>query len=112
MGEPKHIREILEENTIIVRNGALARGFVQLPRYILMNKDLSTGAKLTFAGLLHFAWQDGSCFPGQARLAEAIGVTRQSVNGYLKELERGGIITVQRRGQGKTNVYIIEDNTS
>ena len=103
------IREILERNTIVVRNKALVHGFVVLPRVVLLNKELSTGAKLTYGGLLHFAWQEGSCFPGQERLATSIGVSRQSVNAYLRELEAAGFISIRRRGLGKTNIYVIED---
>jgi hypothetical protein len=30
-----------------------------------------------------------------------------SVNGFVKELERSGLIEITRRGQGKTNLYTI-----
>jgi len=39
------------------------------------------------------------CFPGQERLADDMGVTRQSANTYLKELRVKNFISITRRGQ-------------
>lgn len=40
-------------------------------------------------------------------MGEDIGVTRQTVNEYIKELEREGYVDVKRRGQGRSNYYTI-----
>jgi len=103
------VGQILERNTIVVKNEALRHGFTQIPNYVLKDSTLSFGARLTYTMLLSYAWQEGSCFPGQGRIAEDLGVSRQSVNGFLRELRRAGYIDWERRGQGKTNVYYILD---
>lgn len=64
-------------------------------------------ARLTYILLLSFAWKEGSCFPGQTRIASKLGVTRKAVNKYLKELKEKSYIDWERRGMGKTNVYRI-----
>ena len=81
------LKEILDRHTIMVLNEALKQGFTQIPRYILRDKRLSFGARLTYAVLLSYAWQDESCFPGQERMAKDLGVTRKSINDYLNELK-------------------------
>ena len=103
------LKEILDRHTIVVVNEALKHGFTQIPRYILRDKHLSFGARLTYAVLLSYAWQDESCFPGQERMAKDLGVTRKSINDYLNELKRCNYISWERRGLGKTNIYYILD---
>src|SRR5512142_2764559 len=103
------IKQILEKHTIGVLNETLKHGFTQLPRYVLKDKRLSFGARLTYAVLLSYAWQEESCFPGQERMAADLGVTRQAINTYLNELKKQGYVTWERRGLGKTNVYYILD---
>src|SRR5215218_3529223 len=83
------IGSILERNIIL--NGAdvlTAKGYTQVPNHVLVSDRLSPGAKLTYAMLLKYAWQNDSCFPGQERLAKDMGVTDRSVRTYLQELER------------------------
>lgn len=82
-------------------------GFTQVPNFILKNPELSIGAKTTYALFLSYAWHNNLCFPGQATLAQAIGMSVASVNAFIKELEAAGLIEITRRGQGKTNLYTI-----
>lgn len=101
--------QILERNTIIIENPALRQGFTQIPNYVFKDKRLSFGARITYGILLSYAWQEGSCFPGQERISLDLGVGRQAVNTFLGELKRAGYVDWQRRGLGKTNVYTILD---
>jgi biotin operon repressor len=105
--EPIPIRDILAEKTIILKgaDALSSRGFTQVPNHVLESKEVSPGAKLSYAMLLKYAWQNNYCFPGQDRLADDMGVTRQSANAYLKELKTKGFIAITRRGQGKPNLY-------
>lgn len=103
------IKDIIEKHTIVVLNQALKHGFAQIPRYVLQDKRLSFGARLTYAVLLSYAWQEDSCFPGQDKMAADLGVSRRMVTDYLNELAKRKYITWERRGLGKTNIYYILD---
>jgi biotin operon repressor len=104
----KPIREILEQNIILnTLDPVAAEGFTQVPNFILRGSQLSIGAKLTYAMFLSYAWHNERCFPGQERLAEDMGMSRTSVTAFVGELERRGLIAIQRRGQGKTNLYTV-----
>ena len=91
---------------------ATQRGWTGVPNFILESKEISVGAKLTYAMLLKYARELDECFPGQDRLAKDMGTTRQSVNTYIKDLRKAGLITVQRRGQGRPNLYTIHIKAS
>lgn len=83
-------------------------GFTQVPNFILENPALSLGAKVTYAMFLRFVWHNDYCFPGQDRLGDYMGMSKSRVNEFVKELERSELIEIQRRGQGRTNIYKIK----
>jgi DNA-binding transcriptional ArsR family regulator len=105
--EPRPIGDILKERNIILKgaDAASMMGFTQVPNFLLKSKKLSSGDKMAFAMLLSYAWQNDYCFPGQRRLAEDLGLEERSVRRNLKALEANGLLTIQRRGLGKTNIY-------
>lgn len=84
-----------------------AGGFTQVPNMLLNNKELSAQAKLAYAKLLSYAWHNDSVFPGQDTMAEETGVSQPTIARAVKELEKGGWLEIRRRGQGKTNIYIL-----
>ncbi|MCA1599963.1 MAG: helix-turn-helix domain-containing protein, partial [Chloroflexi bacterium] len=94
-----------DEPTIVIEDEGLRLGFTQLPNYLFQVRGLSHSAKLTYALILSYAWQKDYCFPGQETLARDLEVSTRSVIEYLKELQARGLIRIQRRGLGKTNVY-------
>ncbi len=96
-----------EPGTIVVEDEVLRAGFTQVPNVILTMSDISHGAKLCYALLLSYAWQEGSCFPGQDVLGHDMSVERKAVIRYLGELKEKALIRVIRRGLGKTNVYYL-----
>ena len=103
----RHIGDILKERNIILKgaDAATAKGFTQVPNFLLKSKKLSAGDKMTFAMLLSYAWQDDFCFPGQRRLGEDMGLHETNVRRHLKSLQANGLLAIVRRGQGKTNIY-------
>lgn len=105
--DPRHIGDVLKERNIeIVGADPVTRhGFTQVPNFILTKKEISVGAKLAYAMLLKYAWQDDACFPGQVKLADDMGATDRSVRTYLKELESADLLEITQRGLGKTNLY-------
>ena len=102
-----HIGDILKERNIeiIGADPVTRHGFTQVPNFILTKKELSVGAKLAYAMLLKYAWNNDACFPGQVKLAEDMGAGERSVRTYLKELETAGLLEITQRGLGKTNLY-------
>ena len=107
MQAPKHIGDILKDRNIkLVGADALSlQGFTQVPNAVLKSDELSPGAKLAYTMLLSYAWHNDFCFPGQERLAQDIGIKRQTANIHIKELETKGFVKITRRGQGKPNLY-------
>jgi len=105
--EPRRIGDILKERNIILKgaDAATAKGFTQVPNFLLKSKKLSAGDKMALAMLLSYAWQNDYCFPGQIRLADDLGLDERSVRRHLKSLESNGLLAIKRRGQGKTNIY-------
>ena|SRR5882672_1599129 len=105
----KQIAEIIKEKNLQLDtlNPVLQGGFTQVPNFILKNPEISVGSKVAYAMFLSYAWHNDSCFPGQDRLAEDMGLTRSRVTQLITELEKAGLVTIQRRGQGKTNIYTI-----
>ena len=105
----EHIAAALETTKrnieIIGADPVTRHGFTQVPNVILKSDVISPGAKLTYSMLLHYAWQNNYCFPGQERLATDMGVGKRSIIRFMAELERAGFIAVTRRGLGQTNLY-------
>src|SRR5829696_8738803 len=93
-----------EPDTLIVADQSLRLGFIQLPKLILYARNISRDAKMLYAILLGYAWQEGRCFPGYARLCFDMGASENSVRQYMRELEKVGLLSQRRRGLGKTNI--------
>ncbi len=105
--ELRPIGELIKERNIVLKGADVltTQGFTQVPNHILRSQEISPGAKLTYAMLLSYAWNNDYCFPGQDRLAQDMGITRQSANTHIQELHKKKFIKVSRRGQGKVNIY-------
>jgi hypothetical protein len=105
-GKMTSIGELLDRNIVLKGADVLsAKGFTQVPNHLLVSNKLSPGAKLTYAMLLKYAWQNDYCFPGQERLAKDMGVTDRSVRTYLQELSAQHFVAIKQRGLGKPNLY-------
>ena len=99
------IAEIARNIEIVGADPVTLHGFTQVPNFILTSTKISVGAKLGYAMLLKYAWGDNACFPGQTKLAEDMGSGERSVRRYLDELEKAGLLEIEQRGLGKTNLY-------
>lgn len=98
----------IEQNIKLNTSDPVARdGFTQVPNFILRNPSISVGAKVVYAMFLSYAWHNSLCYPGQTRLANDIGMTQPRVAQLIAELEEAGLVAIERRGQGKTNIYTI-----
>ncbi len=99
MTESKEKIEILDKT--------LKAGFASMPRIVLRNPELSRNSKAAYSLLLDYAWQTGSCFPGQERLAKDLGVSVRTIQRDLEELKNFGLIDWKQRGKNRTNIYSI-----
>ena len=85
-------------------------GFTQIQNCVLRSPKLSMQAKTLFAQILSYAWF-GTGFPGRERLAKENDVHVNSIDLYMNELKKLGLIEVKRRGMGLTNLYTIKNIT-
>jgi hypothetical protein len=110
MGNDQHtIRSASEVNTLVIDDPVLAHGFIQLPKLVLYATNVSRDAKLLYAVLLGYAWQEDNCFPGYKKLCTAMQASENMVRKYMRQLEAAGLISQRRRGLCKSNVYTLRD---
>ncbi len=76
-----------------------------IPNWLLRCNDISAEAKLVYARLCQFAGKEGQAWPSVATLAEECGINERTMERYLSELKRFGLIEAVRRGLGLTNAY-------
>src|SRR5919199_3190700 len=81
-------------------------GFTQVPNDIL-KANLSHGARLLYSILLSYCWNKDECFPSYDTLMSDMHCHSQALRSYIKELIEHGLITVERRGNGRNNRYIL-----
>lgn len=94
---------------IIIQNEMMRAGFAAFPYQVMRDKSLSTGARLTYAFLLMYAWQEGSTFAGQIRMAKEMGISDRHLRRFLTELRDVGYIAIERKDKRYNNTYIILD---
>jgi hypothetical protein len=82
---------------------------VQLSKLVLHASNLTRDAKLLYTILLGYAWQDQHCFPGYKRLCADLEASENVVRQWMRELEVVHLVSQRRRGQGRTNLYILHD---
>lgn len=83
------------------------KGYTNIPNYVLYATTIGSHAKLVYAMLLSYAWRNNAAFPGQERLGRDCGISARTVFAALKELDDQGFISIIRRGQGRTNLYVL-----
>lgn len=101
------IRQRVER--VIIENEMLRAGFAALPYVVLRDTRLSIGARLTYAVLLSYAWQEDSTFVGQAKMAKDMGISDRQLQRYLYELRDSNYIEISREDRRFNNTYIIKD---
>jgi len=83
-------------------------GLLKFQTSSLKNPNLTVGAKVVYAMFISYAWHNDACFPGQDRLATDIGMTQPRIAQLISELQEAGLISIERRGQGKNQtIYTI-----
>ena len=118
MQKLSELRQFQDRQNIVLQgfDPVSAGGFTQVPNFLLKDPKLSANAKIVYSMLLSYAWNNSCVFPGQERMAADIGISQPTIACAVKELEEHGWLEIQRRGQGKTNIYVLKyritpDNT-
>lgn len=94
---------------ILIENEIMRSGFAAFPYQVMRDKNLSVGARLTYAFLLMYAWQEGSCFAGQEKMAKDMGISRAQVQRYLYELRDTAYVRIERTDKRFNNTYVVLD---
>lgn len=94
---------------IIFENEMMRAGFAALPYLVLRDTRLSVGARLTYAVLISYGWQNAYAFPGQERMATDMGISDRHLRRWLGELVEYKYIRIKRQGLNKPNIYYILD---
>lgn len=92
---------------IVFENRMMQAGFAAFPYQVMKDIKLSIGARLGYAFLLMYGWQEGSSFAGQAQMAQAMGVSERHLRRFLTELKDAGYIRIERQDKRFNNAYII-----
>lgn len=86
----------------------MGEGFTQVPN-VLLKHGMDAYCLSVYVMLLHYARAKEECWPGQEGLAEKLGCGRKMVIDAIARLAKIELISVIRRGQGKTNLYKIRE---
>jgi hypothetical protein len=107
----EQIADIVKQRVdrVIVQNEILRSGFAAFPYLVMEDRGLSLGARMAYAFLLKYAWQEGSCFAGQKRMAAEMGVSERQLQRYLYELRDSKYVKIERKDKRYNNTYIILD---
>ena len=88
-------------------------GYGLIPRKIMRNKNLSMQAKAIYSYLASFAGNTGRAFPSTNLMADELGISRNTLFKYLKELRTLGAISVEREitsyGIKGKNIYYLHN---
>jgi hypothetical protein len=104
------LARIQEQQNIVLQgfDPISAGGFTQVPNFLLNDPKISANAKVVYAKLLSYARYNDRVFPGQDTMANDVGMSQPTIARAVKELEDNAWLEIQRRGQGKTNIYILK----
>lgn len=97
------------ERTVILQDESLRKlkGFVQIPKIVLMHQKLSYGAKVSYGVLLGYAWQDDFCFPAQESIAKDLNCSVRQVQRLLTELKTAALVSWKQQGLNRPNTYYL-----
>lgn len=113
---------MLSENSWVQHEdgrGTTEGGFTQVSNAVLCSTVISPEAKIVYAVLRKAAWQDPTCYPGMAWIAQRCNMGEKRARRARREIEREvdasgqvkrkadvvALIETRRRGQGDTNIY-------
>lgn len=81
-----------------------------LPKTIATHPNLDMIGKLVFAVLWTRRNGENKAWPGQSKIADALGISKRSVVRAIKQLEAAGLVVKHRTGKRATNRYCLPEN--
>ena len=94
--------------TLQFKDKWLNKGFTQISNGLLRDNSVNTQARFVYFLLMSRVFQKDFAYPGQDTLGKEMGISGRQIRNLLKELIEGGWVEVERRGQGKTNIYFLK----
>jgi len=82
-----------------------ACGWVRVSNLVLSDPSVSRDAKLLYQILSMFSFTKRVAWPGQETLSGLLGVKRNAIRKWTKELTERGLVVLTQRGSNKTNYY-------
>ena len=80
--------------------------YAQIPKWILRNPELSHGSVRLYGVIMSYADNETlAAFPSRETLAKDMGVTVRSIGSYISELEKAGVMEVERRRNKRTGNF-------
>jgi hypothetical protein len=100
-------RAAFDETTgrIVLDDEILREGFTQVPNLLLKAAKVPLTARCVLIMILHYAWQKDSAYPGQARLADDLGISERTIRTALQDLRDRRMVVVESRGFGLSRRY-------
>lgn len=91
------------------------KGFGILPKYVMLDPDLSIDAKTIYAYFCSFAGNGSATFPGRDKILSDLPMSKDAYYKHFRQLTDQGYITVEQQG-GKSgaiygkNIYTLVSN--
>lgn len=86
------------------------RGYGIIPKSVMQDTNLNIGAKAVYAYFCSFTGAGNNCFPTRDKICSDLGVSKDTLSKYLKNLvESGYLIVEQAKENGKFshNIYTL-----
>ena len=84
------------------------RGFGTVEKWVLTDPKIHASAKGLYALLCAFAGDKGHAFPGTELLRHQLGLSKNTLHKYIKQLEEFGVVKVEQERKGgkfSQNIY-------
>lgn len=86
------------------------RGFGTVEKWVLTDPKIHASAKGLYALLCAFAGDKGQAFPGTDLLRHQLGLSKNTLHKYIKQLSEFGVISIEQKrdgGQFSRNIYTL-----
>ena len=100
-------------NDVVKMTEVNSKGFGTVPKLVMTDRNISVQAKAIYSYLCSFSGAGESCFPGKDRMSADLGISKDTLTKYIKQLVSAGYISVEQKkvgGKFSHNVYVIFDS--